>query len=134
MDQRIRGRQVELHADHRVRVANIAESSELTAQPLAREGELVMSSRLDEGVEVLEQLLRIKLDVGADEALGAEPFHHRLGITDAGNAHERAHRHREAIRQLCHGPEVENAELALRRDAEVARVRVGMKQACTRRA
>ena len=63
MNERIRRREIDLQADRKVRSANVVDARELTAQPRAVEVEELVSCRLHERVEVVQQLLGVDVDV-----------------------------------------------------------------------
>ena len=124
MDQGVGRGQVQLHAHGELRAVEVVDARELAAQPFPAEGELVVTSRLHEGVEVREHLVWIEVDRGADEALVAKPGHHGVGVPRHGDAQQCSHGAGQAIGQDGDRTEVEHAQSAIVGNAEVARVRI----------
>ena len=95
------------------RGARVVDPLELLAHPVAGEAEPLDAGRLDERGEVVEDLLRVDVDVVLDEALAAQALEQRVGVLVGGQPHQPAQRGgQRPVGQPGDGAVVEHAQLA----------------------
>ena len=139
VDQEVRRRQVQLQRERVRRVAGVVDADELGPHPLSGEAEPLDPGRLDERRQVVQQRIRVDLDVILDEALTTQAGQQLVPVLDRGDPDQRAHRQRQrAAGEPGHRAEVEYPESAGsavggREHPEVAGVRVRVEHACAGR-